>query len=37
MLGTGLEVVLVYYRKYPEDVDWHRRENDRSPEEGHRN
>jgi hypothetical protein len=37
LLGTGLEVVLVYYRKYPEDVGWLVRENDRSPEEGHRN
>jgi hypothetical protein len=37
LLGTGLEVVLVYYRKYPEDVGWLVRENDRSAEEGHRN
>jgi plasmid stabilization system protein ParE len=36
LLGTGLEVALGCCREYPEDVDWHVRENDHSPENGHR-
>ncbi len=31
-----LEVVLAYYREYPEEIDWHIEENSRSPEEWHR-
>ncbi len=34
--GRQLEVALAYYREYPEDIDWHIRENDRTPEEWHR-
>lgn len=30
-----LEVALAYHREYPEEIDWHIRENDRSPEEWH--
>jgi|SRR5215212_452671 len=36
LLRTGLEVALVYCREYPDDVDWHVRENDRTPKDGHR-
>lgn len=28
-----LEVVLAYHRDYPEEIDWHIRKNDRSPDE----
>ena len=31
-----LEVVLAYYREYPEEIERHVRENDRTPEEWHR-
>ncbi len=31
-----LEVVLAYYREYPEEIDWHIEENSRTPEEWHR-
>jgi hypothetical protein len=31
-----LEVALAYRREYPEEIDWHIRENDRTPEEWHR-
>ncbi len=31
-----LQLVLAYYREYPGEIDWHVRENDRSPEEWHR-
>ena len=31
-----LEAALAYHREYPEEIDWHIRENDRTPEEWHR-
>ncbi len=31
-----LEIALAYHREYPEEIDWHIRENDRTPEEWHR-
>ena len=31
-----LEVALAYHREYPEEIGWHVRENDRSPEEWYR-
>lgn len=30
-----LEAVLAYHREYPEEIEWHVRENDRTPEEWH--
>lgn len=30
-----LDVALAYHREYPEEIDWHIRENDRTPQEWH--
>lgn len=31
-----LEIALAYHREYPEEIGWHVRENDRTPEEWYR-